>query len=43
MPGDDGTESSVRVLLVRLAECIDMPWAESLGAFALGYAGEWRR
>jgi len=40
-PGDDGTEPNVRVLLVRLAQCIDLPWAESLGAFALGYAAEW--
>ena len=40
-PGDDGTEPNVRVLLVRLAECIDRPWAASLGAFALGYAAEW--
>jgi len=41
MPGDDGTEPDVRVLLVRLAQCIDRPWAQSLGAFALGYAAEW--
>jgi hypothetical protein len=40
-PGDDGTEPNVRVLLVRLAQCIDRPWAQALGAFALGYAAEW--
>jgi len=40
--GDDGTEPDVGMLLGMLADCIDMPWAESLGAFALGYAVEWK-
>jgi hypothetical protein len=40
-PGDDGTEPDVRGLLVRLARCIDLPWAQALGAFALGYAAQW--
>jgi hypothetical protein len=40
-PGDDGTEPDVGMLLVELAEGIDLAWAESLGAFALGYAAEW--
>ena len=40
-PGDDGTEPNVRVLLVRLAQCIDLPWAQSLGEFAMRYAAEW--
>ncbi len=38
---DDGTEADVHALLVELADCIDLPWAESLGAFALRYAAEW--
>jgi hypothetical protein len=39
---EDGTEPDVGALLVELADCIDLPWAESLGAFALGYAAEWK-
>ena len=39
--GDDGTGPDVRGLLVRLAECIDMSWARSLGEFALRYAMDW--
>jgi hypothetical protein len=38
---DDGTEPDVGALLVELADCIDLPWAEALGAFVLGYAAEW--
>ncbi len=38
---DDGTEPDVHTLLVELADCIDLPWAESLGVFALRYAAEW--
>jgi len=41
-PGDDGTEPDVGMLLVMLSECIDMPWAQALGTFALGYAAEWK-
>jgi len=26
---------------VELADCIDLPWAESLGVFALHYAADW--
>jgi hypothetical protein len=39
---EDGTEPDVGMLLVELADCIDLPWAEALGAFALGYAAEWK-
>jgi hypothetical protein len=38
---DDGTEPDVHALLVGLADCIDLPWAESLGEFAMRYAAEW--
>jgi len=31
----------VHALLVELADCIDLPWAESLGEFAMRYAAEW--
>jgi hypothetical protein len=30
------------MLLGMLADCIDMPWAQALGEFALGYAVEWK-
>jgi hypothetical protein len=32
----------VHALLVELADCIDLPWAENLGEFALRYAAEWK-
>ena len=35
------TSPDVHALLVELADCIDLPWAESLGAFALHYAAGW--
>ena len=38
---NDGTEADVHALLVGLADCIDRPWAESLGEFAMRYAAEW--
>jgi hypothetical protein len=38
---DDGTEPDVGALLVELADCIDLPWAEGVGEFALRYAAEW--
>jgi len=38
---DDGAEPDVHSLLVELTDCIDLPWAERLGAFALRYAAEW--
>ena len=38
---DDETGPDVHALLVELADCIDLPWAESLGAFALHYAADW--
>jgi hypothetical protein len=28
-------------LLVALAGCIDLPWANSLGLFALRYVAQW--
>jgi hypothetical protein len=38
---EDGAEADVHALLVQLADCIDLPWAERLGDFALRYAAEW--
>jgi hypothetical protein len=38
---EDGTEPDVHTLLVELADCIDLPWAQSVGEFALRYAAEW--
>jgi DNA-directed RNA polymerase specialized sigma24 family protein len=38
---DDETGPDVHALLVELADCIDLPWAESLGEFALHYAADW--
>jgi len=35
------TSPDVHALLVELADCIDLPWAQSLGEFALRYAAEW--
>jgi hypothetical protein len=31
----------VRALLAEFADCIDLPWANSLGLFALRYAAQW--
>jgi len=38
---DDEAEPDVHSLLVELADCIDLPWASSLGVFALHYAADW--
>jgi DNA-binding transcriptional MerR regulator len=38
---DDETGADVHALLVELADCIDLPWAENLGVFALHYAADW--
>jgi len=38
---DDETEPDVHALLVELADCIDLPWAQSLGEFALHCAAQW--
>jgi hypothetical protein len=38
---DDKSKPDVGALLVELADCIDLPWAEALGEFALRYAAEW--
>jgi len=35
------TAPDVHALLVELADCIDLPWAERLAVFALRYAAEW--
>jgi hypothetical protein len=40
---EDRTEPDAGALLVELADGIDLPWAEALGAFALGYAVEWNQ
>jgi hypothetical protein len=39
--GDDEAEPDVQSLPVELADCIDLPWAENLGVFALRYAADW--
>ena len=38
---DDAAEPDVHALLVELADCIDLPWAERLAEFAMRYAAEW--
>ena len=38
---DDETEPDVHALLVELADCIDLPWAQSLAEFAMRYAADW--
>jgi hypothetical protein len=38
---DEGTEPDVHALLVALADCIDLPWANGLGVYALRYVAGW--
>lgn len=38
---DEGAKADVHALLAALAGCIDLPWAESLGTFALRYVAGW--
>jgi hypothetical protein len=38
---DDCVEPDVHALLTDLAACIDEPWANNLGVFALRYAVQW--
>ena len=40
---DDGTVPEVRALLAEFADCIDLPWANRLGVYALRYVTAWKQ